>query len=167
MKLDLGQPVKKRFVTITEYNNTIAPKTTISIDISNISKVSYRYGNEELIHYIKRGRVEKTAKGVYFLNLTKCYCWTNDTKNLQYLGDLAVIPNSSRPDYSQLKVEISNPYTSMVVDDVLIERITYNAGNTFSETLFIFLGIVITFLIIAIIVIAYKVKKLRHILDTK
>ncbi|MDP3104467.1 MAG: hypothetical protein Q8M95_07655 [Candidatus Methanoperedens sp.] len=159
--------MKNRFVTITEYNNTIAPKTTISINTSGISKVSYRYGNEELTHYLKRGHVDRTAKGVYFLNLTKCDCWTNNTKNLQHLGDLAVIPNTSRPDYSQLRVDISNPYTSMVVDDFLIERISYTEGNMFSDYSFMIFGIVITFLIIAIIVIANQVKKLRNILDAK
>ncbi len=143
-------------VNITEYNNSFNPKTVISLNIpGNISKITYRYGNETLTHYLSQGHVEQTAKGVYFLNLTKVDSWTANTKTLQQLNNWVIIPNSSRPDYSQLSIDLSNPYETMTIEseNYSYERITYNSGSTFSDPLLMFVSMLATFFILSIIVI--------------
>ena len=139
---------------ITEYNNTIYPKTAISLNLpGNISKATYRYGNDTLAHYFRQGHVEQTAKGIYFLNLSERDFWTSDTESLQHLNTWVMIPNTSRPDYSNLTIEISNSYETGQINNYSVERITYNSGSTFSNPLLMFVGTVTIFIFIAIIVI--------------
>jgi len=143
-------------VNTTEFNNSFNPKTIISLNISgNISKVTYRYNNETLTHYLSQGHVEQTAKGVYFLNLTKMDIWTANTKSLQPFNTWVIIPNTSRLDYSQLSIEISNPYETRTIptENYFYERITYNSGSTFSDPLFMFVSMLATFFLLSIIVI--------------
>ena len=142
---------------ITEFNNSFNPKTVISLNIpGNISKITYRYGSETLTHYLSQGHVEQTAKGVYFLNLSEMDIWTaTGNTSLQQLNNMVILPNLSRPDYSQLSIEISNPYETRTIpkENYFYERITYNSGSTFSDPLLMFVSMLATFFILSIIVI--------------
>ncbi len=113
-------------VNITEYNNTLYPKTAIYLpNAPNITKITYRYKGEELTHILKWAKVEKTEKGVYFVNLIETDFWTANTDNLHHINQWVVIPNSSRPDYANLTIMISNLYESRNVENASITRITY------------------------------------------
>ncbi len=132
---------------ITEYNNTIVPKTTIYLpNAPNITQVIYRYKSEELTHILKWAKVERTEKGVYFVNLIDTDFWTANTDNLHHINQWVVIPNSSRPDYANLTITVSNLYESRTVENASINRITYKPENTFSSPLLWFIATIATFL---------------------
>jgi hypothetical protein len=146
--------IKTGSANITEYNNSINPHVAISLNLpGNISKVTFSYGSDSLTHYFMQGHVEQTAKGVHFLNLSERDFWTANTESMQHLDTWVMIPNSSRPDYSKLSIEISNPYETRTITNYSFERITYNSGSTFSNPLLMFVGMISTFIIMSIIVI--------------
>lgn len=139
---------------ITEYNNSINPKTAIALNLpGNISKATFSYGSDSLTHYFRQGHVEQTVKGVYFLNLSERDFWTANTEFLQHLNTWVIIPNSSQPDYSKLSIEISNSYETRTITNYSLERITYNSGSTFSNPLLMFVGMISTFILMSIFVI--------------
>ncbi len=132
---------------ITEYNNTLFPKTAIYLPTApNITQVTYRYKSEELTHILKWAHVERTEKGVYFVNMIDTDFWTANTDNLHHINQWVVIPNSSRPDYQNLTIEVSNLYESRNVENASINRITFKAENTFSSPLLWFITTIGTFL---------------------
>lgn len=146
--------LKDGYTNITEYNNSINPHVAIGLNLpGNVSKVTYRYGSDVLTHYFRQGHVEQTKKGVYFLNLSVVDYWTGNTESLQHFSEWVMIPNSSRPDYSKLSIEISNQYETMIVNNYSFERITYIASNTFSNPLLMFTGMILTFIVMSIIAI--------------
>ncbi len=132
---------------VTEYNNTLFPKTAIYLPTApNITQATYQYKSEELTHILKWAKVERTEKGVFFVNLTTADFWTKNTDNLHHMSEWVVIPNSSRPDYANLTIMISNLYESRNVENASITRITYKPENTFSLPVLWFLTTIGTFL---------------------
>jgi len=146
--------IQSASANIMEYNNSFNPKTVISLNFpGNVSKITYRYGNESLTNHVMSGHVEQTAKGIYFLNFTKTNIWSSNTESLQRFNTWVVIPNSSSPAYSNLSIEISNPYNTITVNDFSYTRITYNPDSTFSNPLLMFVSMLATFFISSIIII--------------
>jgi hypothetical protein len=138
---------------ITEYNNTINPHAAIGLNLpgnSNLSKVTFRYGSDSLTHYFRQGHVEQTEKGIYFLNLSVVDFWTANTESLQHFNEWVMIPNSSRPDYSKLSIEISNPYETRTINNYSFERITYPAASTFSNPILMVVGMISTLIVMSI-----------------
>lgn len=75
--------------------------------------------------------------------------------SLQQLNNMVILPNVSKPDYSHLSIELSNPYDTRAIptENYFYERITYNSGSTFSDPLLMFVSMLATFFILSIIVI--------------
>lgn len=142
--------LKNGSVNVTEYNNTINPHAAIGLNLpGELSKVTFTYGNESLSHNFRQGHVEQTEKGIYFLNLSVVDFWTDNTYSLQHFNEWVLI-NSSKPDYSQLSIEISNPYDTRTINNYSFERITYDAASTFSNPLLMFVGMISTLIIMSI-----------------
>jgi len=128
-------------VHITEYNNTISPKVSIMIPKQQIGaiKTTVTYGKSTAVRYYSIGAVEWTEKRVPLLNLTRKNFWLMPENTLYRMGDRIMI-NGTTLDYSQLKVTVSTPYTSLVSVDYNITRLDYSPEKTWSPAFFLVLG---------------------------
>jgi hypothetical protein len=135
-------------VNITEYNNTIEPKISISITGINSSCISFIYGNKSLTHSSKSYHVEKTEKGIYYANASDLDAWKIKGQGIARLSDSVIInTNLSSLDYSHLDIRISNLYGSVKVDpsQFNISRVTYQPETVvYNPVLYGFLGIFAT-----------------------
>jgi len=139
-------------VNVTEYNNSINPRTVLSVD-TNAFYVNYTYKNESIRNYLKTAEVEQLKNGVYFANITSSNIWSVDqnTRSLHQINNQVVIQNTSAPDYSQLKIEVSNLYKSGIIKNYSIVRETYSIERTFNK---LFVAFTAVFVIIGAMIIS-------------
>lgn len=139
-------PLDNYALNIIEYNNTVNPRTVLDLPISNLTFIDYVYKNERIQNYQKTAHVEQTAKGIYFANLTKTNIWTAGTSLLHQMNDQVIIQKTASPDYSSLKVTVSNLYETKLITNYSIIRDTYSIERTFNSLfytiLFIFLVLI-------------------------
>ncbi len=132
-------------VNITEYNNDIEPK--ISIQITNASGISLKYGNKSLTHSSKSYHVEQTAKGIFYANISDLEAWDIQGQGIARLGNLIIInTNLSAFNSSQLDIRVSNLYGSVRVDpsQFNINQVKYNPETVLNNpVLFAFIGVIV------------------------
>lgn len=137
--------LKTRHVNITEYNNSVNPRTVFELVFelltSNLSMANYTYNNISIINYLKNARVEKTGKGIYFANMSSANIWTDGTDSFHQMGDKVIIRGTADPDYDNLSITVSNIYETQRVSNYSIVRDTYKFERSFS-------GLYITLIII-------------------
>jgi len=119
-------------VNIIEYNNSVNPRTVINVSTSNLSSINYTYKNQPVHNYLKNARVEKTAKGIYFANLSMTNIWTGGTDSFQQMNDNVIIRGTADPDYDNLSILASNIYETKKVTNYSIVRDTYTIERSFS-----------------------------------
>ncbi len=117
---------------ITEYNNSVNPRTVIGLTTYNSSYINYIYKNESIKNYLKTARIEKTAKGVYFANMSTANIWTGGTDSFHQMNDNMIIRGTVDPDYDNLRIVISNIYETKKVTNYSIVRDTYTIKRAFS-----------------------------------
>jgi hypothetical protein len=130
---------------ITEYNNSVNPRTVIGLTTYN-SYINYTYKNESIKNYLKTARVEQTSKGIYFANLSSANIWTEGIGSFHQMDDKAIIRGTADPDYDNLSITVSNIYETKRVSNYSIVRDTYKFERSFSGlyiTLIIIFGILI------------------------
>ncbi len=130
-------------INITEYNNSVNPRTVIGLTTYNSSYINYIYKNESIKNYLKNARVEKTAKGIYFANMSSANIWTDGIDSFHQMGDKLIIRGTADPNYDNLSITISNIYETkrVSVSNYSIIRDTYKFERSFS-------GLYITLIII-------------------
>ena len=125
-------PIVEYIMNITEYNNSVNPRTVINLSTSNLSSVNYMYKKESIKNYLKNARVEKTAKGIYFANLSSTNIWTGGTDSFHQMNYNVIIRDTADPDYDNLSILASNIYETKKVTNYSIVRDTYTIERSFS-----------------------------------
>ena len=149
MPLQYNQPMSGH-LNIIEYNNTVNPRTVLDLSAENLTYIDYVYKNEQIQNYRKTARVEQTVKGIYFANLTTVNIWTAGTPTLHQMNDQVIIQKTASPDYSFLKVTVSNLYETKLITNYSIVRDTYTIERTFNS---LFYTILFTSLILLAMII--------------
>lgn len=126
-------------INVTEYNNTINPRTVLDLPTKNLTYINYVYNDEYIQNYRKTARVEQTEKGIYFANLTTVNFWTAGTPLLHQMNNQVMIQKTASPDYPALKVTVSNLYETKQITDYAIVRDTYNIERTFNSLFYLIL----------------------------
>ena len=130
-------------INITEYNNSINPNTVIELSTDNSSSfINYTYKNESIKNYLKTARVEKTAKGVYFANVSSANIWTAGTDSFHQVNDKVIIRGTARPDYQNLTVQVSTIFENKKVSEYSVIRDTYTIGRSFGK---VYIAVLVTF----------------------
>ncbi len=138
-------------ILITEYNNSLNPRTSIeAANMQNISMIIYTYNNESMTNYRQSAQVERTENGIYYANITDTNIWTASTPHLTQMANKVIIKNSTDPDYVNLTIHVSNLYESRTITTAHRERETYLFVNSFSKLL---LGIMAIFTVLGSLVI--------------
>jgi hypothetical protein len=138
-------------LNVTEYNNSINPRTVLSVDTTNAFYVNYTYKNESIRNYLRITEVEQLKNGVYFANITASNIWSPGTETLHQMNNQVIIQNTSAPDYSQLKIEVSNLYGSGIIKNYSIVRDTYSIERTFNK---LFVALTAVFMIIGAMIVS-------------
>ncbi len=121
-------------IHITEYNNSVNPRTEIKLS-SSYDFINYTYNGNHITNYQKIAHVEQTAKGVYFANMTYANIWTTaGTGPLRQMNDQVIIPGTANPDYKNLTIRASSIYeaNTIPISDKIITRDTYSIKRAFS-----------------------------------
>jgi hypothetical protein len=130
---------------ITEYNNSIYPKTSIRIDIPPyISKVEFEYGDNTTIYYARFAEIEQTQKGIPFANISKSSLWKVTGSGIGRIGDHVII-KSANIDYQKLNITMYTLYERRAVTSFNISRVDYSPEKTWHPFLFYFIGILAIF----------------------
>lgn len=135
--------IKDVNISAIEYNNSLLPKTVISLDISEVSAVNYNY-NAEVIHNIRKvARVERLPNGVYYANITPANIWTSNTETMHRIGGEISLKNVSNPDYRNLTVNASTIYETKEIKNISVKRKTIVTGEILSPLFYFSLSILI------------------------
>lgn len=119
-------------VNITEYNNSVNPRTEIQL-MGDPYFVKYNYNSDEIINYKVTAHAEKTEKGISFANVTPANIWTKGTGSLRQMNDKVIIKGTSNPNYNNLTIRASNLYTTNISEpEISISRDTYSFNRSFS-----------------------------------
>ncbi len=128
---------------IVEYNNSIAPKTSILVDIPlYISKMEYRYDDNLTVYRSSIGTIEKTRKGIYFMNISRSSTW--EMKGMSRMGNHVII-KSANISYPLLKLTAYTFFEEKEITDYNITRIDYTPETTWHPFLFYFAGLLAIF----------------------
>lgn len=129
-------------VNITEYNNSVNPRTEIQLTLNSpaLAFINYTYNGNYIINYKMSAHVEKTPKDVYFANVSAANIWTDGTGSLRQMNDNVIIPGTADPDYHNLTIQASSLYKTENASFTIV-RDTYKFERSFS-------GLYITLIII-------------------
>ncbi len=130
-------------IHITEYNNSVNPRTEIKLS-SSYDFINYTYNGNHINNYQKIAHVEKTAKGIYFANMSSANIWTAGTGSLRQMNDRVIIPGTANPDYKNLTIQASSIYETkaLPISDKVITRDTYSIKRAFSG---LYISLIIVF----------------------
>lgn len=130
-------------LNITEYNNSVNPRTEIKLT-SSLAFINYTYNGDHINNYKMIAHIEQTTKGVYFANLSPANIWTTGMGSLRQMNDRVIIPGTANPDYQNLSIKISNLYTTETVSaaETTLVRDTYNFKRSFSG---LYISVIIIF----------------------
>lgn len=127
---------------IIRYNNSFNPKSVISVDAPNASKISVGYHGDTLIHSIKLIAVNYTDNGVAFGDVSQGPgVWDTNNRSglIAHFGDNFVI-NSGNVDYNDVVITVSTPYEKLVVSNKTVEEIGMSPNTVFNPILWPFLA---------------------------
>ncbi len=133
-------------VNITEYNNSVNPRTVIKLTADIPAFINYTYNGDHISNYKMIAHVEKTPKGVYFANVSAANIWTNGTGSLRQMNDKVIIPGTADPDYQNLTIQVSDIYKTENVSNFTIIRDTYKLERSFSG---LYISVIMIFSIMA------------------
>jgi predicted nucleic-acid-binding Zn-ribbon protein len=126
---------------ITEYNNSIYPKTSISLDIPPyISKAKFEYGENTTIYYARFAAIEQTQKGILFANISKSSLWKITGSGMGRIGEHVII-KSANINYQELNITMYTLYEKRAIINYNISRVDYSPEKTWHPFLFYFIGI--------------------------
>jgi hypothetical protein len=132
---------------ITEYNNSIYPKTSISLDIPPyISKVKFEYGSNTTIYYARFAAIEQTQKGIPFANISKSSLWKITGSGMGRIGDHVII-KSANISIQRLNITMYTLYEKRAVTNYNISRVDYSPEKTWHPFLFYFVGLLAIFIV--------------------
>lgn len=120
-------------INITEYNNSVNPRTEVKLT-SGDGIITYYYNSDHITNYKFIAHVEKTAKGIYFANLSSANIWTAGTGSLRQMNGRVIIPGTANPDYQNLTIQVSSIYEikNLSISHEAIIRDTYSIKRAFS-----------------------------------
>ncbi len=135
-------------VNITEYNNSVNPRTEIKLTLNSPAFINYTYNNNHISNYRMVAHVENTSKGVYFANVSAANIWTNGTGSLRQMNDKVIIPGTANISYDNLTIQISDIYNtnSLSKSNFTVIRDTYKFERSFSG---LYISLIIIFSIMA------------------
>lgn len=135
---------KELKINIIEYNNSIAPKSVISVYAPDASKISVSYINNTLTHYLKLIALNYTDKEIAFGDVSYISTWKNEGNLITHIGEDFVI-NSTNVNYNDLVIKASTPYENITVlgnnTNISIEEIKMSPNTVFNPVLWPFLAI--------------------------
>lgn len=143
---------------IIRYNNSFNPKSVISVNAPNASKITVSYHGDIIVHSIKLIAVNYTSNGVAFGDISKVPgVWDKNNKTglITHFGDNFVI-NSDNVGYDDVVITVSTPYETLVVSNKTYEEIGVSQNTVFNPVLwpllaFLFISIVIIRKIIKVV----------------
>ncbi len=107
---------------VTEYNNSVNPKTVLNLTGDNIFYVEYAYKNESIRNYKRVAQVETDANGIYFANVSgEKNIWSENTPTLHHQNGIAIIQTDD-PDYINLTISVSNLYQTKTIETMSSRR---------------------------------------------
>jgi len=116
-------------VLLAYYNNTISPKTIIFIpDKQGLCSINYAYKNESVQEDLMIGHVERTDKGIEFVNFTEDPGWGDSRGNMSHIGVCAVVKGANFTQ-NNLSIIAQTPYTALNVSNYNLSVSNVSANN--------------------------------------
>jgi hypothetical protein len=141
---------------ITVYNSSFSPKVLVYVpELPYVLETTYTYGNDAIMRTNMLGEVEKSEKGVEFVNFTDVSMWSEPKGDLCYIGDCAVIRNENFTA-DQLNISLSTPYETVEITDYSITVVDYSPVNSMHPLLYQVMGM----FIILISMIVFNIKQI-------
>ncbi len=105
-------------VNLTQYNNSLYENIGIRIvNISGLNRYTIQYRDNVAEHRIKKAHIEKTAKGIYFANVTPAEFLDLKGRNISRYGRIILLNgNLSKMDSSDIRITGSNLYETRTAD---------------------------------------------------
>jgi hypothetical protein len=141
------KPMNKEFkINIIQYNNSIAPKSVISVNSPDASKISVSYHGNTLIHYIKLIALNYTDNEIAFGDVSSISTWNNEGNLISHIGEDFVI-NSPNVNYSDVIIKVSTPYENVTIlatnTNISVEEIKMSPNTVFNPVIWPFLAILV------------------------
>lgn len=139
------KPMNKELkLNIIQYNNSIAPRSVISVDSPDASKISVSYHGNTLIHYRKLIALNYTDNEIAFGDVSSISTWNNEGDLITHIGEDFVI-NSPNVNYSDVIIKASTPYEDITVlatnTNLSVEEIKMSPNTVFNPVLWPFLAV--------------------------
>lgn len=130
-------------VFVTEYNNTISPKVSISVPGQGKAvKTTIRYRDDTARHSFMLGTVSYTEKNIPYLDMAVVDYWNvSVSTDMKRMGSNVLI-NGTTLDYSELNVSVSTPFGTFYANNYTIHKLDYSPEKTWNPVFFAVLGTV-------------------------
>jgi hypothetical protein len=115
---EIYEPISESFkVNLTQYNTSLFENIWVQTSIPRgLSKIRFEYGDLNATHTIYTGHVEKTAKGVYFANISYIDTWETKGHIGRIVDTIVIDGNLSKMNPGDIKITGSSLYETKIAD---------------------------------------------------